>query len=218
MADDSESGVETPAAPTAPLMADIPTPGAVCETAGDTATGYVVWHRNHLRLKDHRALSTAITDGDVVCPLFVFDPTFYDGDGLACDARIRFLHEAVASLDRLYSVAPTQSTVAAARRSMDHLVEAGVCDSSCRSHTATDAAATGALDTSKTPGMTVGYGDPVTLLSRFVDRGWTVLTMATPTSRYGHERDKRVAAACGDEVEFVSGDGLVRNSESPRAK
>jgi deoxyribodipyrimidine photo-lyase len=199
-------------------MADIPTPEAVCETAGDTVTGYVVWHRNHLRVEDHRALSTAIADGDVVCPLFVFDPTFYDGDGLACDARIRFLHEAVASLDRLYSAAPTQSTVSAARQSVDHLVEVGACDSSCLDPTATDAVTTGALDTSETLGMTVGYGNPVALLSRFVDRGWTVLTMATPTSRYGHERDTQVAAACGDAVEFVSGDGLVRNSESPRAK
>ncbi|MFT4922784.1 MAG: deoxyribodipyrimidine photo-lyase, partial [Haloarculaceae archaeon] len=84
-----------------PSPSTIPTPAAV--VGDEAATGYVVWHRKHLRTDDHLALSEAIADGDVVCPLFVFDPTFYDDGGLACDTRIRFLHEAATSLDRLYA-------------------------------------------------------------------------------------------------------------------
>lgn len=64
-----------------------------------------MWHRKHLRVEDQLVLSRAVADGDAVCPLFVFDPTFYEDGGLACNARIRLLEEAVASLDRLYAAA-----------------------------------------------------------------------------------------------------------------
>ncbi len=35
-------------------------------------------------------------------PLFVFDPAFYGADGLACDSRIRFLHDCLADLADQY--------------------------------------------------------------------------------------------------------------------
>ena len=63
--------------------------------------GTVVWHREHLRTADHRALARAAAAGAVL-PLFVFDPAFYGADGLACDARLRFLHECLADLDDAY--------------------------------------------------------------------------------------------------------------------
>ncbi len=203
--DGGESGGEESTSPTAtvPAVSDIPTPSAV--TGADGATGLVVWHRKHLRLQDHRALAQATADGDVVCPLFVFDPTFYE-DGIACDARIRFLHEAVTSLSRLYDATPAESVV---RDAPDSVAALG--------DTADNAAPVHSLSTPDKPGLTCAYGDPVAVLSRFVDRGWSVLTMATPTSRYGLRRDERVREACGDAVEFVSGDGLVRDAEWPRS-
>ena len=97
----------------APVPSEIPTPAAVC--SGDDVTGYVVWHRKHLRTDDQRALAQAVADGDVVCPLFIFDPQFYEAGGLACDARLRFLHEAVTSLDRLYATVPTETVTRGSR-------------------------------------------------------------------------------------------------------
>jgi len=79
--------------PTAPAAEVIPDPPA--------SGGTVVWHREHLRTADHRALARAAEAGAVL-PLFVFDPGFYGADGLACDARIRFLHECLAGLDDAY--------------------------------------------------------------------------------------------------------------------
>ena len=196
--------------PTSPLASEIPPPGAV--TGGADATGYVVWHRKHLRTDDHRALARAVADGDAVCPLFVFDPGFYGEGGLACDARLRFLHESVASLDRLYATVPTQTVTRPATDPDDRLAETAAGPGGSGNPTPPPAA----LDCADAPGLTVGYGDPVTLLSRFVDSGWSVLTMATPTSRYGKRRDDRVRAACGGAVEFVSGDGLVRGQEWSR--
>ncbi len=196
-----------------PMPAEIPTPDAVCD--GTDPTGTVVWHRKHLRVEDHRALSQAIVDSDAICPLFVFDPTFYADSGLACDARIRVLEEAVASLDRLYATTPARTVHTEATDSAARLTE--MMTESSSSTTNPDNTAVDALRRPETPGLTVGYGDPVELLSRFVDRGWSVVTMATPTSRYGHRRDKRVQDACGDAVEFVSGDGLIRGEEWPRS-
>ncbi|QAU14430.1 deoxyribodipyrimidine photo-lyase/cryptochrome family protein [Halorubrum sp. BOL3-1] len=196
---------------TVPLACEIPTPSAVTEQANTTGT--VVWHRKHLRIDDQLAVARADADADVACPLFVFDPTFYADSGLACDARIRFLHEAVASLDRLYAttLAPTVARTASDSRRQ----ATGVTDA----HDET----TGETSDREIPlaspgeaGLTIGYGDPVTLLSRFVDAGWTVVTMATPTSRYGKRRDERARQACGDAITFVSGDGLVRGREWPR--
>ena len=184
----------------APVPSEIPTPAAVC--SGDDVTGYVVWHRKHLRTDDQRALAQAVADGDVVCPLFIFDPQFYEAGGLACDARLRFLHEAVTSLDRLYATVPTETVTRGSRGRQPG--------------TGPQQAQTDTLTRAGSPGLTVGYGDPVGLLSRFVDRGWSVVTMATPTSRYGKRRDERVRTVCGDGIEFVSGDGLVRGVEWSR--
>jgi deoxyribodipyrimidine photo-lyase len=36
-------------------------------------------------------------------PLFIFDPGFYDDSGLACDARLRFLHECLTDLHDSYN-------------------------------------------------------------------------------------------------------------------
>ena len=238
---DCESGRSASIEPTedvprsAPVPSAIPTPDAVCDAADPT--GVVVWHRKHLRVDDHRALSRAIADGDAVCPLFIFDPAFYGGDGLACDARIRVLEEAVASLDRVYAEAPTPVTRVNAA-DMTARAEAMMAADSSDVSAGTDAASAD-TDSSSTdsevtsadpdvtppdtlrrpdsPGMTFGYGDPVELLARFVEQGWTVVTMATPTSRYGKRRDERVRDACGDAVTFVSGDGLVRGEEWSRS-
>ncbi|MBO4248955.1 deoxyribodipyrimidine photo-lyase/cryptochrome family protein (plasmid) [Halomicrobium sp. IBSBa] len=78
--------------PTAVTPGDVPT----------TTNGCVVWHRRNLRTTDHGALSYASEEYDTVLPLFVFDPQFYGDDGLACDARLQYLHESVESLRRLY--------------------------------------------------------------------------------------------------------------------
>ena len=208
-----EAGPEPPRADprTVPVSEEIPSPTEVC--ADRDATGCVVWHRKHLRTDDHLALSRALADADVVCPLFVFDPSFYDDGGLACDARLRFLHEALGSLDRLYATAPVSVAVRPAERSKQRVAERTPLrprDSEGRT-TAADP-----VPCAASPGLTFGYGDPVAVLSRFVDSGWNVITMATPTSRYGKRRDERVRAACGNSVSFVSGDGLVRWRERSR--
>ncbi|AXR79322.1 Deoxyribodipyrimidine photolyase [Natrarchaeobaculum sulfurireducens] len=195
---------------TLPLEADIPSPA---EAVGDPdATGHVVWLRSHLRIDDQLALTRAVADGDVICPLFVFDPSFYGDRGLACDARLRFLHEAVASLDRLYETLPTETSLHRAAGSEPPLREAVRPESP----DATEPPTVETLALAESPGLTLGYGDPVSLLSRFVERGWAVVTMATPTSRYGKRRDDRARAACGSALEFVSGDGLVRDRERTR--
>ena len=81
-----------------PLPTLTPSPEAV---PGAT-NGCVVWHRRHLRTRDHPALTYAAREYDTLLPLFVFDPRFYGDDGLACDARIRFLHESLVDLDGQY--------------------------------------------------------------------------------------------------------------------
>ena len=62
--------------------------------------GVVVWHRRGFRTQDHPAVAAA-DDYETVLPLFIFDPQFYS-DGLACDSRIRFLHESLRDLDSQY--------------------------------------------------------------------------------------------------------------------
>jgi deoxyribodipyrimidine photo-lyase len=210
--DTGETGAEEPVVPAA---ADIPSPVTLC--GDETATGYVVWHRKHLRTDDHRALSTALADGDVVCPLFVFDPTFYAADGLACDARLRFLHEAVGSLDTIYATVPVPTTSIARTADQSDTQSAGRRSGPLGSAPADGLDAPGAIPAqSNTPGLTIGYGDPIRILSRFVASGWSVLTMATPTSRYGQRRDDRARSVCGDAIEYVSGDGLVRDQQWSR--
>ncbi len=133
-------------------------------------SGVVVWHRRGLRTADHPALAAASEIGDRVLPLFVFDPAFYGDDGLACDARIRFLHESLADLDEQY-------------------------------------AALGG-------GLGYAHGDPVEVLSAFAEQGWRIVAAAEPTGRYGHERDDAATEAA--DVEFVAGDGLVRDAADSR--
>ncbi|MDS0261095.1 DNA photolyase family protein [Haloarcula sp. S1CR25-12] len=62
----------------------------------------VVWHCRQLRTRDQPALDYATTQYSTLLPVFVFDPSFYGPDGLACDARIQFLHESLADLDEQY--------------------------------------------------------------------------------------------------------------------
>lgn len=59
----------------------------------------IVLHHRHLRHSDHAALERAGENHDTVIPVFTFDPNFYEGSGLACDARLRFLHECLENLD-----------------------------------------------------------------------------------------------------------------------
>src|SRR6056297_43022 len=61
----------------------------------------IVWHRADLRTVDNAALAAA-ADGDRVAPVFVVDPTYYGDGGLACDARLAFLHESLIDLRRQY--------------------------------------------------------------------------------------------------------------------
>ncbi|PSQ45869.1 deoxyribodipyrimidine photolyase [Halobacteriales archaeon SW_7_68_16] len=82
-------------------------PGGTASTPVDGADAtardeprIAVWHRDDLRVADNLALTRARRDGRP-CPVFVFDPAFYDSD-MACDARIRFVHESVASLRERY--------------------------------------------------------------------------------------------------------------------
>ncbi|PSP85168.1 deoxyribodipyrimidine photolyase [Halobacteriales archaeon QS_6_64_34] len=67
-----------------------------------TVTDIVVWHRADLRTVDNAALATAVEDADRVAPVFVVNPAYYGEAGLACDARLRFLHESLCDLRRQY--------------------------------------------------------------------------------------------------------------------
>ncbi len=64
--------------------------------------GVIVWHRRQLRTEDHPALTYASDRYETLLPLFIFDPAFYTDAGLACDARIQFLHECLEDLDDQY--------------------------------------------------------------------------------------------------------------------
>jgi len=65
----------------------------------DTA---LLWHRADLRTVDNPALTAACEAADAVAPVFVVDPRYYGPDGLACDARLRFLHECLTDLRAQY--------------------------------------------------------------------------------------------------------------------
>lgn len=65
--------------------------------------GCVVWHCRQLRTGDHPAIEYASREYDQIMPLFVFDPSFYSENGLACDARIRFMHESLRDLSSQYA-------------------------------------------------------------------------------------------------------------------
>jgi len=62
----------------------------------------VVWHRADLRTVDNAALAGAAAATGAVAPVFVVDPTYYRDGNLACDARLRFLHDCLADLRRQY--------------------------------------------------------------------------------------------------------------------
>jgi deoxyribodipyrimidine photo-lyase len=79
---------------------------------GAPADGAVVWHRRGLRVPDQPAVALAAREATTVCPVFVVDPRFYGGDGLACDARLRFLHECLSDLDRQYRERGTRLVLA----------------------------------------------------------------------------------------------------------
>jgi len=68
-------------------------------------TESVVWHRSDLRVPDNEpvaAAATAAGPDDRVLPVFVVDPRYYGDRGLACDARLRFMHECLADLAEAY--------------------------------------------------------------------------------------------------------------------
>ena len=66
----------------------------------------LLWHRTDLRIEDNPALERAAAlaqrQGETVQPVFVFDPQFYGEKALACDSRIEFMHECLASLREQY--------------------------------------------------------------------------------------------------------------------
>nr|WP_188786391.1 FAD-binding domain-containing protein [Halobellus salinus] len=72
---------------------------------GPDESGTVVWHREHLRVRDHPAVAAAAADADHFLPVFVFDPSFYGATGVASDARIGFLHDCLADLYGQYRAA-----------------------------------------------------------------------------------------------------------------
>ena len=61
-----------------------------------------LWHRADLRTTDNPALARAVEAADRVAPVFVVDPRYYGDRALACDARLRFLHECLADLREQY--------------------------------------------------------------------------------------------------------------------
>jgi deoxyribodipyrimidine photo-lyase len=65
-------------------------------------TDIVVWHRADLRTADNAALAAAADDAATVAPVFVHDPAYYGQGALACDARLRFLHECLTDLREQY--------------------------------------------------------------------------------------------------------------------
>ncbi|MFC7068590.1 FAD-binding domain-containing protein [Halobaculum lipolyticum] len=145
-------------------------PDAVPAVPSADGDACVVWHRRHLRIPDHPAVTYATREYDTVCPLFVFDPRFYGREALACDARRRFLHESLSDLADRYAARDTE--------------------------------------------LVYARGDPLEVLSAFVDAGWDVAATADATSRYGARRDDRAAEAL--DVAFVDGDGIRRGVRDPR--
>jgi deoxyribodipyrimidine photo-lyase len=89
----------------------------------------LVWHRDDLRTADNRALDAATTDGDPH-PVFVFDPRYYGESNLACDARLRFLHESLSDLDEQYRHrgGSLALRVGDPREELRSLLDAGVVD------------------------------------------------------------------------------------------
>jgi len=57
----------------------------------------VVWFRRDLRLHDHPALAQAVSDGDRIAPLFIFDDKLLTGLARSAN-RLWFMRESVAAL------------------------------------------------------------------------------------------------------------------------
>ena len=62
----------------------------------------LLWQCRHLRTADQPAIEYATERYGTILPVFIVDPAFYGKDGLACDARIRFLCESLADLTDQY--------------------------------------------------------------------------------------------------------------------
>lgn len=58
----------------------------------------IVWFRRDLRLSDHLALHAAVSSGQPIIPLFIFDPAILKSDRLSA-ARLDFMLAALVSLD-----------------------------------------------------------------------------------------------------------------------
>jgi deoxyribodipyrimidine photo-lyase len=71
-------------------------------TTGAGAGHVLVWHRRDLRTADNAALRAAAAAAEVVTPVFVLDPAFYDERSLACDARVEFCFDCLADLREQY--------------------------------------------------------------------------------------------------------------------
>jgi len=100
-------------------------------------TTIAVWHRADLRTADNAALTAAAdavagkdTDADAVAPLFIFDPRYYGDSGLACDARLRFMHECLLDLQRQYENMGSSLALLRGdpRERLRDLLEAGTVD------------------------------------------------------------------------------------------
>ena len=151
----------------------------------------LLWHKRDLRVADHAALAAATTRYESVLPVFVFDPYFYGDRSLACDARIQFLHESLQDLDRQYREASDPASDPDPNSDSDSNPDSGA-------------------------GLTYLYGAPQELLPVFAARGWEIVTTQPPTGRYGLERRERLQDACGEQLQFVAGDGLRRDVEDTR--
>ncbi len=69
-----------------------------------------VWHRRDLRVQDNRALAQAAEDGDVIVPVFVLEPRFYQ-KGRYHPTRYQFLLESLLSLRESYRQLGTELVV-----------------------------------------------------------------------------------------------------------
>lgn len=160
-------------------------------TEATSAPGTVVWHREDLRIADNPALAAATATDAQSEPV--------NGDGSderdGADARILplFVFDPAFYDDRGMACDGRVEFLHDSLRDLDRQYR--------------DVGASG---------VTYAHGDPIEILSRFVDAGWDVVATDGPTGRYGLRRDERARERLG--VRFVDGDGLVRNEERPRRK
>ena len=90
-----------------------------------------LWHRADLRTTDNPALARAAEADDRVAPVFVVDPRYYGDRSLACDARLRFLHECLEDLREQYRSLGSDLAllVGDPRARLRELLDDGVVDS-----------------------------------------------------------------------------------------